>query len=233
MTLTYREEDLPNPPTVRVDHFQKFIKKLRKAVEPKVIRYFHCGEYGDEKMRPHYHAIIFNHDFEDKKLWKLSNGLPLYISEQLSSIWGYGFCSVGAVTFESSAYVARYIMKKITGEPAEDHYTYVDPLTGEISQLAPEYVTMSRRPGIGKVWLEMYRDDVWPGDFVVVDTKKLRPPRFYDKVLEEESFRMFRKVKGERERNAEKHADNNTPDRLKVRRKVQEAKLKQLPRKDL
>lgn len=229
ITLTYRDEDLPDPPSVNVRDFQLFMKRLRKKYSPKTIRFFHCGEYGEMNRRPHYHAILFNHDFEDKKLWKLSNGLPLYHSQSLSDLWQLGFCSVGAATFQSAAYVARYIMKKVTGPMAASTYEHVCPQTGVISELTPEYVTMSRRPGLGKDWLSKYRADVWPEDFVVVDGKKFRPPRFYDdQIADEETF--FRQIKGRRIRRAKKHADNNTPDRRRVRETVQEARLNQLPR---
>ena len=229
ITLTYRDEDLPDPPSVDVREFQLFMKRLRKKYAPKKIRFFHCGEYGDTNRRPHYHAILFNHDFEDKKLWRMSNGLPLYVSEDLSSLWPLGFSSVGAATFQSAAYVARYIMKKVTGPMAESTYEHVSPETGEITQLQPEYVTMSRRPGLGKGWLDQYQSDIWPWDFVVVEGKKFRPPRFYDdQVKDEETF--FRQIKRNRILGAKEHAENNTPDRRRVREIVQEARLRMLPR---
>ena len=232
ITLTYSPEHLPNPPSLDVTHFQKFMKRLRKKYEPKTIRFFHCGEYGERNNRPHYHALLFNHDFEDKRLWqKSSSGALLYTSEDLQSLWPYGFSSLGAATFQSAAYVARYIMKKVTGEPASEHYEYADPETGELFPLCPEYVTMSRRPGLGRKWLQKYQSDVWPDDFVVLEQKKHRPPRFYDQQVEAEDAIYFRKVKGERKRKAKKHEANNTVDRLKVREQVQLARLNKLERK--
>ena len=90
--------------------------------------------------------------------------------------------TIGDVTFESAAYVARYCTKKITGKLAHEHYK------GKL----PEYATMSRRPGIGRAWLEKYKDDVYNYDYVVVrNGLKLRPPRYYDKIYDEiDSERM-------------------------------------------
>ena len=145
ITLTYRNEDLPHPPSVDVRAFQLFMKRLRKKYAPKKIRFFHCGEYGDDNNRPHYHAILFNHDFGDKVLWrKSSSGDPLYTSSELAELWPFGFSSIGQASYQSAAYVARYIMKKVTGEPAETHYDWVDPVTGEIHGLRPEYVKIGR-----------------------------------------------------------------------------------------
>ena len=131
ITLTFSDEHLPEDRSVDVRHFQLFMKRLRKRYGDG-IRFFHCGEYGDHFGRPHYHACIFNHDFEDKKIWKQSgSGEIIYRSASLEELWPYGYSSVGEVTFESAAYVARYITKKVTGDPAQEHYEYIDPKSGK------------------------------------------------------------------------------------------------------
>jgi len=229
ITLTYRDADLPSPPTLRVDHFQKFMKRLRKRFGSG-IRFFHCGEYGEIYGRPHYHACLFGFDFPDKVLWKEHNGNRLYVSDALHELWPYGYCYIGAVTFESAAYVARYIMKKVNGDASEEHYRRVDPLTGEIFNAKPEYITMSRRPGIAARWFENYRSDVYPDDFVVVRGRPCRPPRFYDNRLKQVDPALFEEVLYERYKNAENYIDNNTPERLQIREAVQEARLKRLVR---
>ncbi len=141
-----------------------------------------------------------------------------------------GFCSIGDVNYKSAAYVARYIMKKITGPPAEEHYSRSNPITGEIWQVMPEYTTMSRRPGIGAGWLDKYTTDVYPDDFIIMNNKKVRPPRFYDRIYEADNPKGFQKVRIERKLNTGKHADNNTKDRLKVREAVQQSRLDKLER---
>ncbi len=116
ITLTYNTEHLPEDRSLEVRVFQLFMKRLRKRFGTK-IRFYACGEYGDQNGRPHYHACLFNHDFQDKKLWKRGKdpSLDLYRSADLEKLWPYGYSSIGEVTFQSAAYVARYIMKKITG----------------------------------------------------------------------------------------------------------------------
>ena len=230
ITLTYNDENLPEGNSLLPDDLTRFWKRLRKATDQK-IRYFACGEYGDKIGRPHYHAVIFNLEFADKKFFKMSyysNGdaCPLFRSEMLEKLWPYGFSSIGEVTFESAAYVARYVMKKRTGDAAEDYYRYIDR-DGVVHDRVPEFVRMSRRPGVGKTWFEKYGRDVYPGDFVVVKGRKYRPPRYYDEQLEEKERE---ELKRRRIKSAEKHADNNTPDRRRVREVIQMKKAKRLLR---
>ena len=156
ITLTYDAEHLPADGSLNKKHFQDFMKRLRSRFVERRIRFYHCGEYGVQYRRPHYHALLFNFDFVDKRLFKEVNGHRLYTSDDLALCWKLGFSSVGAVTFESAAYVARYIMKKVTGDPAEDHYRGVNSETGELTRLLPEYTTMSRRPGIAREWYERF-----------------------------------------------------------------------------
>lgn len=230
ITLTYNDDCLPSDGGLHLDHFQKFMKRLRKR-SGNGIRFFHCGEYGEKNGRPHYHACIFNLDFSDKKLWSIQNNNRLYTSEILNELWPFGYCVIGDVTFESAAYVARYIMKKVTGDAASIHYTDWNPETGEvINEKKPEYVTMSRRPGIARLWIDKFTDDVYPHDYVVVNGKKIRPPRYYDRVLETTRPYEFDVVKENREITGKKFTENNTENRLAIREKCQYARLKLLKR---
>ena len=231
ITLTFSPEELmkrENPASLDKRDFQLFIKRFRKRYEKK-IRFFHCGEYGELNKRPHYHALIYGHDFPDRKLWKTSGDVRLYISEELSSLWPYGFSTVGAVTFDSAAYCARYVTKKVTGEAAADHYVYTDKETGEVIELQPEYATMSRRPGIGKGWFDKYKNDVFPRDYVVVNNHKIKPPRYYDNLLSEDELQL---VKEKRMEDAQEPIIDygHEMDRLWVQEEVKINKLKQLIR---
>ena len=184
ITLTYDPEHLPKDLSVSVEDWQLFAKRLRKTGK---FRFFHCGEYGSENLRPHYHAIIFGRDFSGDRVYY--RGRPprqLFVSPTLSKAWGKGFVSIGDVTYQSAAYVARYALKKRTGDQAEAAYTRVDHETGECWRVKPEYVTMSRRPGIGATWFEKYASDVYPDDVVIHDGKRFRPPRFYDGKIDED-----------------------------------------------
>jgi hypothetical protein len=184
ITLTYRNEDLPEDRSVHKEELQKFFKRLRKNTGAK-IRYFACGEYGDKTSRPHYHAIIFGYDFPDKQLWSINNGNALYRSGLLEKTWKKGHSLIGEVTFESAAYVARYVMKKRKGdqEEIEEHYKMVDEETGEIFNIQPEFVLMSRNPGIAHDWVKKFKTDT-DKDYITVRGQKVNLPKYYDSVLE-------------------------------------------------
>lgn len=229
ITLTFRDADLPENHSLNVRDFQLFMKRLRKRFGSK-IRFYHCGEYGSQFGRPHYHACLFNFDFSDKVLWKSREGINLYTSAALEELWPYGFSTIGDVTFESAAYVARYIMKKVNGDAAQEHYEYIHPSTGEIIQRKPEYTTMSRRPGIGSGWFDAYHSDVYPHDRVIIRGRSMRPPKFYDNKFEIIDPDGFEAVKFQRHLDSQKYVDNNTPERLKIRERVQTLALARLPR---
>ena len=230
ITLTYNDEHLPTDESIHVRELQLFMKRLRKKY-PHKIRFYACGEYGENFGRPHYHACLFGHDFKDKKIWKLTNNEePLYRSKSLEKLWPYGHSSIGEVTFQSAAYVARYIMKKQTGKNAEEYYSHINKTTGEITQRVPEFTTMSRRPGIGKEWLNQYVSDVYPSDEIIINGKRMKPPKFYDNQYEIEYPSDFEKLKKIRKQSVQKHKSNNTPERLAVREKIHELKAERLIR---
>ena len=149
ITLTFDDKHLGDG-SLHVSDFQKFMKRFRQFVSPRIIRFFHCGEYGAKFSRPHHHACIFNYDFPDKKPF----GKDIYTSEILQSLWPFGFSTVGRVTMQSAAYVARYVLKKWSRENLEgtELYEAMEALSNEDAKAKfydgkhPEYVTMSRRP---------------------------------------------------------------------------------------
>jgi hypothetical protein len=226
ITLTYDDDNLPVDGSLNKTHFQKFMKRLRKRSPGKTIRYYHCGEYGEENSRPHYHACLFNYDFPDKVQWKKG----LFVSEKLAEVWPYGFSTIGHVTFESAAYVARYVMKKVTGKAAEDHYESVNAYSGEIYKIQPEYTTMSRRPGIGKGWYDQFKEETYNSDSVIVNSREVKPPKYYDSLYELENTKKFEIIKKTRKQKAIKYSENNTQERLIVREKVKKAQLDKLKR---
>lgn len=227
LTLTYDDENLPEDGSLNVKHFQDFMKRYRKSLGDRKIRFYHCGEYGTLKARPHYHACIFGHDFEDKKLWKVHRDNPWYTSEKLSSLWPHGYSLIGHLTFQSAAYVARYIMKKQLGPDAV--HLAVNPETGECRDVLPEYTTMSRRPGIAAGWYEKYGSEVHPADNVVVNGRKQKPPRYYDNLYQVEEPEAFEELKARR-RAAAKKSKDNTRERLDAREKVKLAQISNLKR---
>jgi len=137
---------------------------------------------------------------------------------------------VGDVTFESAAYVARYIMKKVTGPNAKQHYNNINAETGEIISKYPEYNKMSLKPGIGANWLKKYQTDVYPHDYVIMNGKKVKPPKYYDKQYKTDNPYEFDEILYNREKNGKLNSEDNTIERLKVKEIVQQAKLQKLKR---
>ena len=190
-----------------------------------------AGEYGENFGRPHFHACIFGYDFHDKKLWKRTPaGSKLYRSGDLEKLWPFGYSSVGDVNFESAAYVARYIMKKITGKKQDEHYTETDQESGEIIKRVPEFNKMSLKPGIGAEWFKKFKNDVYPHDYVVVRGKKMKPPKAYDKMYKKSNPYEFDELLYKREINAKLNPDNHDPKRLDAKRQILESRLSLLKR---
>jgi len=241
ITLTFAPEHLDSEGSLRKVDFQNFLKRLRKEFVPECpwkvplkkgfmreawaerysIRYYHCGEYGEKKGRPHHHAALFNFQFPDLVQTRITPaGYPVYESKILERLWGFGRHEIGDVTLESAGYVARYILKKVGGPAARDHYKLLEP----------EYTTMSRRPGIAANWFKKYQSDVYPGDFVAMEGGfKSLPPKYYDKKYELTNPEEFVKLKKARIERAKSNPDN-TPERLAVRQELFSRKLKQLKR---
>lgn len=201
LTLTYNDENLPKNKSLKIDHLQKFFRKLRRKTG-KEIRYYAVGEYGDKLSRPHYHVCLFGYDFSDKELlttkrWKKARFqtgslFALYWSKYLETIWQRGFNTIGELTFESASYVARYVLKKQTGKNSKKYY----------KSKKPEFSIMSRKPGIGRSWFDKYMTDVYPKDFFHVRGRRSRPPRYYDNVLQNVKPFLYDEIKERREINA-------------------------------
>lgn len=238
ITLTYSDEFLSADRNLLVEDTQLFWKRLRKKFG-KGIRYFMCGEYGERFGRPHYHACVFNFDFPDKVFKRVNAiGDRIYSSDSLQKIWGMGDCEIGAVSYASAAYVARYVLKKITGPDAEQAYWFVDD-DGVCHDRRSEFVTMSRRPGIGRGWLDRYTTDVFPRGYLIHEGKRHRVPRFYDGLFElmidqgpmkPLGQSRIDKIRSSRIRAASKKADDSSLERRRVREIVQLERMKRLKR---
>jgi len=239
LTLTYRDECLPENDSLELRDWQLFMKRLKKRERGRKIRFYHCGEYGETTHRPHYHAILFNTDFPDKVFLKKSEtGLPIYKSDYLDEIWRHGDCYIGSVTFESAAYCGRYVMKKLTGSRKSEY-----------GSREPEYATSSLKPGIGAPWLLKWKSDVYPHDYCVINGLQVRVPKYYDQfaegkqhgnwVLDNTGYPLWmpnlQQSEGQlrqniRIRNAAKHSDDNTPERLAVREELTRLRIERLTR---
>ena len=206
VTFTYRDQDLPKDGSLFYRDFQLFMKRLRqhrrrfflrehfhlkrftdlsrgqakRLVELSRIRFFVGAEYGEKNLRPHFHACLFNFDFSDKSVCGKRDGRPsLWTSALADSLWEKGDTRVGVLDFDSAAYVARYVVKKVFGDLADDHYR-----VGTEEELIPEFACMSRRPGIGMPWIQKY----WKGTLLDLSVtsrgKRVHMPRAYSKYCE-------------------------------------------------
>ena len=251
ITLTYNDDKVPQDWSLHRKHFVDFMKRLRKKFAPQKIRYYMAGEYGNRCQhgidldlvkcplcnvgRPHFHACIFNCDFPDLVPYGSRGGELRYTSPFLEVIWGYGFVDVSELNFESAAYVSRYILKKVTGAMANDHYMAYD-LDGVITFLEPEYCTMSRgrRPdgGIGYRWFQKYGSDVFPSDEVPVPGVGVLKsvPRYYEELFKLSDPLSLEEIKKLRVEFMRAHGEDYTPERLMDKYKVKKAQVSMLTR---
>lgn len=156
-----------------------FLKRLRKHFESpdpeSRIRFFACCEYGEKSKRPHIHLILFNCDFPDKKFKERSGKFGYYISDTLADLWPFGYHLICDVSYETCAYVARYVTKKAKGLDADEYRSH---------SMEPEYAQMSRRPGIGKHWFDDHGEDAYNTYIINLLGKKYVPPRYFDSLYE-------------------------------------------------
>jgi len=233
LTLTYHDDHLPKlsngRPTLVLEDVQLFLKRLRKHFSPHPLRYFQCGEYGELTQRPHHHMILLGEDFckTREPIEKSRTGFSQYKSSLLDSLWGKGRATISEVSFESAAYVARYCLKKITGKGSMFHY----------SGRKPEFVTMSRNPGIASGFFDDFHTDIYPHDEIVPGPGRPAslPPRYFDKLLEKMDPILFERVKSSRlENSLDFYTDPNSTDtRLETRERVKKALIKNCLKREI
>lgn len=234
VTLTYNNDHLPTAGTLVKRDLQLFMKRLRNELGSG-IRFYACGEYGELNLRPHYHAILFNVTFKDRKYYATTKGgFRLDTSVTLNRIWSddrgpIGFATIGEVNFETAAYVARYVMKKVTGPNAHKKYDVVDA-DGVITARIPEFTVMSRRPGVGKGWFDRYGNETYAHDNCIINGRTVRPPRYYDGKFELTDAAALLEIKRKRKRKAALQYRENLIDRRLVREKVVELNLANIKR---
>lgn len=143
------------------------------------IRYYCCGEYGSEKFRPHYHGIFWNLVLDPEKDLILDRvtkeGFPLYRCPRIERIWPFGFVYVCNVTWQTCAYVARYVQKKW-------HWKYRS--TYDFFNIEPEFSTMSRRNGLGYEWFQDHTEEAYKSYIITVSSSegslRFKPPGYFD-----------------------------------------------------
>jgi hypothetical protein len=179
VTLTYDPDYVPKTEkgylTLCKDDVQRFFKRLRKLTKEK-IKYFIVGEYGTQKMRPHYHIILFNANREMVARAWAKDG------KELGSIF------IGDVSEASIGYTLKY-MQKPGNIPIHQN-----------DDRQKEFQLMSK--GLGKCYLtqkmiKWHKEDLEQRMYIPMkDGKKIAMPRYYkDKMYSEsEKNRIARRM---------------------------------------
>lgn len=230
VTLTYNDEHYT--PALEKEHLQMFLKRLRHRKGK--LRYFAAGEYGKKEQRPHWHILIFGQHFTDLKRCKGSEGHELYQSNELDTIWGKGYTSVGEINYTTAGYVAKYAIKQTKGNTEKtkkiekQRYERLDPTTGEIIQVPKERGYMSLKPGLGEAWIQKHWRDVYvTRDGIVQTGGRLIPaPTFYDRQLKKIAPGLLIDKKDLRRNQASNMKHDNTPARLAVKETCAIAQIK-------
>lgn len=194
LTLTYDEDHLPPHGHLEAGHLKHFIKRLRRSVnrdrstsrgaQDATIRYFACGEYGEERDRPHYHLALFNYaPVHSAQIRQGGNGEePLYTSDELRRLWPDGNNAFGQVTARSATYIAQYNLTSGYNNHTED---------GEWRP--PHFLRMSLKPAIGLTWLNKYKEDLQHG-YLIHDARKHGIPRYYLKKLKNDATDLYERL---------------------------------------
>ncbi len=191
---------------LRYDIWQDEKKRGVRKKDAKKIRYYACGEYGNidevrdpyEKIkyvnkygstklaRPHYHIIIFNYWPEDCQEIKETDYGAWYESEKMEELWGKGFTSVGQVSFESAAYTASYVTKKINGDETRFHYKGREQEFAVMSRGGKD--SKGKLGGVGARYYQKYADEIWANNSIIVRGHKVVPPRYFKNKLKEKDW---------------------------------------------
>lgn len=179
ITLTYDEDQEGYHNNFEYKDIQDFKKRLRSHVlrkHGKRIQIFNVHEYGRNRKK-HWHLICFNHDFADKVIHSTKDGITLYKSEVLRSLWPFGFNTIGDVELGSAMYQAKYM---------EKDYEYRN--TGTI------YKAHSRHSGIGKEYFLKHYDQILRLGYVPVNGRKLPVPRYFERLAHKHFSHFFEPI---------------------------------------
>lgn len=157
-TLTYRTECLPKTlltdpdtgeiieglPTLTRSDLSDWLKRLRIGFQRKIgnsskLRFFACGEYGENLSRPHYHVILFGYPGCSYGRSRYEDGRTIDCCASCDLIrdtWGKGIIQSEPLAGAHIRYVAGYVLKKMTSK-------HDKRLLGR----APEFSAMSLQNG--------------------------------------------------------------------------------------
>jgi len=212
ITLTYNDEHLTyknkinedgeilyKTPSLKPDDLSIFMKNLRRYYKYHYnidkIKFYGCGEYGSQTERPHFHIIVYDCPIYDLKcFFKNAVNEWIYLSDTIEKIWAKGQITVTELTWNSAAYVARYVTKKIKGQNATKYY--------DEKNQEPEFVRMSRNPGIGKNYYDNHKEEIYNTDEIIILKKglptKIKPAKYYDKLYDIENPEHMEEIKKQR-----------------------------------
>lgn len=157
-------------------HPQLWFKKLRK-INSEQLKYYLCGEYGENYQRPHYHVILLNGTLASligEKYAKQYYRQQIKLDGKQSFLcgtWEHGHITVGQVNEASIGYTLMYITKPsiIPMHRRDDRQK--------------EFSLMSK--GIGSNYLtpqmqDWHKNDLYKRMYVPLeDGKKIAMPRYY------------------------------------------------------
>lgn len=197
--------EITTTPSLYKKDLQDFLKRLRerwhRIYKHNGIRYYGCGEYGEKYHRPHYHITIFNIEIPDLKHWYSKGGFATFRSEEIEKLWGKGLVTINRNSWQTSAYTARYMLKKLKGKWAKIEYAEAG--------IAPEFCVCSRKPGIAREYYEKHKNEIYSYDGIAyakisgnVATRK--PPHYFDVLYKEEFPEDWERVKKARKEVAER-----------------------------
>lgn len=153
----------------------RFMKRLRKAIGITGMRFLVAGEYGKKfSQRPHYHLVLFGidntHPIFDKKVLFYRDGKPYYYITDFP-LWRYGHIELNYSDIDAGAirYATKYAIKE-RGKDADLDY--------KLRQLHPQFINMSRRPGLGFVGIQNNLDLFKRQFYGHLGNRKVSLPRY-------------------------------------------------------
>lgn len=244
ITLTYNDENLYIPEEITTKDgetyyndgtwkgslnkkdLQQFIKSVRNWFKREYnhngVKFYACGEYGSSLYtnRPHYHIILMNcPEIELEPIGQnrvTKHGY--YTNQRMEQIWHKGYITIGKVNWDTASYTAGYCQKKLFGEIKEKYYA-------EKGQI-PIFSTMSRRPGIGKSYYDEHKNQIYELDEIINGKgKSIKPPKYFDRLMENENQEIIENVKEYRQYITEKEQEKkykNTNLTMEEQLKVEE-----------
>lgn len=239
LTLTFNNKYVHNDGSVHKEFLSSWIKRFRYYYGDD-IRFLCVGEYGGKSMRPHYHILFYNFDFDDKYVFQYHKGTNVcyYRSPFLENkVWtdvcskeSLGYSIIGEVNFQTSAYVARYCTKKIFPN-RKTRLAY-------FKNKQPEFLNFSRQYGIGlEYFLEHHTEELGRGYSTLRNGDnfvKLSLPRYYLKIAEKYFPSEYYDYKARASQflieNLLTVNDDKTTPRLQVREELQKLKVDKLTR---